>query len=375
MKSKIAIAILIVLGAFGGLAGIKIMQIRKLMAAGKTFAPPAESVSSAVAHQENWQQTLTAIGSVTAVQGVTVTPEIAGAVTEIKFEAGALVSKGDLLVRLDTSSEQAQLRSLDAQVELAKITLDRERNLRTDKMISQSELDTAESTLKQDQANADAVRATIEKKTIRAPFTGQVGLRLVNLGQYVDAGKPIVSLQKLAPVFVDFSLPQQELARLKPGMPVRVTTDAYTNRFEGSLSAINPDLDSSTRSVALEATFENPGELLRPGMFVRAEVLLPEEQNVLVIPATSVLSAPFGDSVYVIEPKEGNTNGKPELVLRQQFIRSGRARGDFLSVETGLKPGERVVSAGIFKLRNRMSVVEENELGPKTTLTPRPSDS
>ena len=243
-------------------------------------------------------------------------------------------------------------------------------------MVPQSELETAEATLKQTQGMADATRAIIQKKTILAPFAGRLGIRLVNLGQYLDAGKPIVSLQSLTPIYADFSLPQQELARLQTGMRVRVTTDTYPGRqFEGTLSAINPDLDAQTRSVGLQATFGNAEQLLRPGMFARVEVLLPEEQPVLVIPATAVLSAPYGDSVYVIESKMGKDSGKPELAVRQQFIRTGRAQGDFVSVESGLKPGERIVSAGIFKLRNGMSVIENNELSPKNDLAPHPSDS
>jgi membrane fusion protein (multidrug efflux system) len=306
---------------------------------------------------------------------VIVTPDIPGIAREIAFESGAVVTNGALLVRLDTSSEEAQLRALEAQEELARLNVARERNLRTQAMVSQSELDTAEATLKQSQGNADAIRAAIQKKTIRAPFAGRLGLRLVNLGQYLDTGKPIVSLQSLTPVYAEFSLPQQELARLKTGMKVRVTTDAYPGRqFDGALTAINPDLDQQTRSVGLQATFDNPEQLLRPGMFARVEVLLPEEQAVLVIPATSVLSAPYGDSVYVIEPKPGKEDGKPELAVRQQFIRTGRARGDFISVESGLKPGDRIVSAGIFKLRNGMSVIENNDLTPKSDVAPRPSD-
>jgi membrane fusion protein, multidrug efflux system len=376
MIRKISIAVFIVLVVLGALAGVKALQFKKLIAEGKSFTTPPESVSSAVAREEKWQGTLTAIGSVAAVQGVTVTPEIAGLVREIAFESGAVVSKGDLLVRLDTSTEEAQLQALEAQEELARLNLERNRSLRSQNMISQAELDTAEATLKQTRGNADAIRATIQKKTIRAPFAGRLGIRLVNLGQYLDTGKPIVSLQSLTPVYTDFSLPQQELARLKPGMKVRLTTDAYPGQqFEGALTAINPDLDQETRSVGLQATFKNPEQLLRPGMFARVEVLLPEERPVLAIPATSVLSAPYGDSVYVIESKPGKDNGKPELVVRQQFIRTGVARGDFVSVASGLKPGERIVSAGIFKLRNGMSVIENNGLAPKNDLAPRPSDS
>jgi membrane fusion protein, multidrug efflux system len=376
MIRKIAIAVVTVLLVLGGLAGVKALQFKKLMAAGKDYVAPPECVSAVVVREEKWQGTLTAIGSVAAAQGVTVTPEIAGIVREINFESGAIVAKGDLLVRLDTSSEDAQLRSLEAQNELARVNLTRERTLRTQNMVSQSELDTAEANLKQTQANADNVRATIEKKTIRAPFAGRLGIRLVNLGQYLEAGKPIVSLHSLTPVYADFSLPQQELARLKTGMVVRVTTDAYADQaFEGTLSAISPDLDQLTRSVGLRATLENAGQLLRPGMFVRVEVLLPEEQPVMAIPATAVLSATYGDSVYVIEPKAGKDNAKPGLVVRQQFVRTGRARGDFVSVESGLKPGDRIVNSGIFKLRNGMSVIENNDLVPKTDVAPRPSDT
>jgi membrane fusion protein (multidrug efflux system) len=376
MIRKISLAVFIVVLVLGGLAGVKALQIKKLMADGKSFAEPPESVSSALVREEKWQDTLTAIGSVMAVQGVTVSPEIPGIIREISFESGAVVSQGDLLVRLDTSLEEAQLRALRAQEELAQLNLTRERTLRSQNMVSQAELDAAESTLKQTQGNADAIRATIQKKTIRAPFAGRLGIRLVNLGQYMDTGKPIVSLQSLTPIYADFSLPQQELARLKTGMRVRVTTDTYPDRqFEGTLTAINPDLDQSTRSVGLQATFANPDQLLRPGMFARVEVLLPEEQPVLVIPATSVLSAPYGDSVYVIESKPGKDNGNAHLVVRQQFIRTDHARGDFVSVGSGLKVGERIVSAGIFKLRNGMAVTENNNLSPKNDAAPRPSDS
>jgi membrane fusion protein (multidrug efflux system) len=376
-KIAIVIAIVLVIAVIGGLAGVKGMQIGKLIEMGKSFAPPPESISSAVVSEETWQKTLEAIGSVTAVQGVTVTPEVAGSVAEIAFESGAVVAKGDLLIKLDVSSEEAQLRAVEAQVDLARVTLDRQRALAKDNMISQSDLDAAEATMKQNQANADAIRTVIAKKTIRAPFAGRLGIRQVNLGQYLDPGKPIVSLQSLAPVHVDFSLPQQELAQLKTGMPVRLSTDAYPDRtFEGVLTAINPDLDSSTRSVGLQATLENPEQLLRPGMFARVEVLLPDGQKVLAIPATSVLSAPFGDSVFVIEPASGtNSNSKAGLTVRQQFIRSGRARGDFISVESGLKAGEKLVKAGLFKLRNGMAVVENNQVAPKSEVAPHPSDS
>ena len=326
-----------------------------------------------MALEDKWPETLPTVGSISAVQGVRLTAEIPGTVSKIAFESGAVVNKGDLLVSLDTSTEEAQLRSLEAQLEWAQTNLARYVSLRTENTVSQSELDQAETDLKQKQANADAVRATIAKKVIRAPFAGSLGIRQVNEGQYLEAGKLIVSLQALSPVYGDFSLPQQELARLKPGLRVMVTTDTYPDKqFSGTLTALNPDLDALTRSIRLQATFTNAEQLLRPGMFARMEVVFPEEQSVLAIPATSVLSAPYGDSVFVIEP---STNSAGGLVVRQQIVRVGRLRGELISVTTGLKPGERVVTSGIFKLRNGMSVVVNNTLTPAADKKPNPSDS
>jgi membrane fusion protein (multidrug efflux system) len=374
MKLKVTLAIVVVLAALGGLGAVKALQIGTLIKAGQSFRPPPETISSAVARTEKWQATVGAVGSITTSQGVNVVAEIPGSVTEIAFESGAFVEKGALLVRLDTSSEEAQLRALEAQTDLARINAERARKLRAENTVSQSELDTAEATLKQAQANADNVRATIAKKTIRAPFAGRLGIRQVNLGEYVEAGKTtIVSLQALDTVYAEFSLPQQELARLKPGQPVHLTADTYPGKqFEGTLTSLNPDLDANTRAIRLQATFDNKEHLLRPGMFVRAEVLLPGEQDVLIIPTPSVLSAPYGDSVYVITQSTNATGG---LVARQQFIRTGRMRGDYVSVEAGLKEGDKVASSGLFKLRNGSSVVENNELTPKTEQAPKPGNS
>jgi membrane fusion protein (multidrug efflux system) len=369
MKSKIALAIGVVIAVIGVLAGIKFLQIKKLTAT--PYVPPPETISSASVHDEKWQDTFSAVGSITAVQGVTVTPELAGTISQIAFDSGAVVNKGDLLVKFDTSTEEAQLKAAQAQLEWTRVTVERTRSLRTNSTVSQSELDQTEAAWEQAKANADTIQATIDKKTIRAPFAGKLGIRQVDLGEYVDAGKPIVSLQALNPVYADFSLPQQDLSQLKTGMSVKVAVDTYTNKpFEGTLTAINPDLDTSTRNVRLQATLDNPDQLLRPGMFARIEVVLPSEENVLVVPATAILSAPYGDSVYVIEK---GTNG-PGQVVRQQFVRTGRTRGDFVTVESGLKTGERVVSAGLFKLRNGAAVTENNDLVPKATEKPKPSD-
>jgi membrane fusion protein (multidrug efflux system) len=372
MTKKVILAVVVVVAALGALAGIKVLQIKTLIAFGKSFVPPPETVSTAPAKEENWPESIATVGSITAVQGVHLTAEVAGIVKEITFESGAVVKQGDLLVSLDNLTEEAQLRALEAQMELAETNLKRFRLLRAENTVSQAELDQAETALKQVQANADAVRATIAKKVIRAPFAGRLGIRQINAGQYLEAGKLIVSLQALAPVYGDFSLPQQDLARLKTGLIVRATADAYPGQeFLGTLTALNPDLDVATRSMRLQATFTNEKQLLRPGMFARFEVLFPEAHTVLTVPATAVLSAPYGDSVYVVEPA---TNSAAGLVVRQQFVRVGRGRGDFVAVTSGLKPGDRVVTSGIFKLRNGMSVVENN-LTPTSEKKPNPSDS
>ncbi len=359
------------------LAGIKVMQIRKMMA--MKWPAEVETISSAVAENQKWQSTLSAVGSVSAEQGVMVAPEIAGTVSEIKFESGVSVHKGDLLLKMDTSSEDAQLRAAEAQTEWAKVSEERLQKLRADNTVSQSELDQAEAALKQAQANADTIRATIDKKTIRAPFDGRLGIRLVNVGEQLAAGKGIVSLQSVESVFVDFSLPQQDLSQLKTGLKVRATSDSYpSNNFEGELAAINPDLDMATRSVRVRAKFENAEQLLRPGMFVRAEVLLPEEKPVLAVPATAILRAPFGDSVFVIltAAQAGITNtASTNLVAQQKFVRTGIAKGDFISVESGLNAGDKVASSGIFKLRNGVNVQINNEDSPKPSLTPHPPNS
>lgn len=371
MIRKVLVGIAIVVAVCGGLATVKVMQIRTMLAAPK----PAqiETVSTAVVRQETWPDTLSAVGSVSAAQGVMVAPEIAGTISEIAFESGATVKQGDLLLRLDTSSEAAQLRAAEAQAQWAKLSVDRTRKLQSDKTVSQSELDQAEAASKQADANADNIRAIIRKKTIRAPFAGKLGIRLVNLGEQLDVGKGIVSLQSLSPVYVDFSLPQQDIARLQTALKVEAVADAYpTNQFSGEISAINPDLDAVTRSVRVRARFENADELLRSGMFVRVSVILPQENPVLVIPETAVLSAPYGDSVFVVNRDKDNATN---LIVQQTFVRTGRSRGDFLTIESGLKAGDRVATEGVFKLRNGTSIKENNALTPTASQTPNPPNS
>ncbi len=350
---------------------IKMTQFA-VMGAAQMHMPPqtvtADSVRKAV-----WQNSVSATGTLVAVQGVTVSAELGGKVVEIDFESGGRVNTGDLLVRIDVSAEEAQLRSAEAAAKLARINLNRNRNLRRNKTVSQADLDSAEANFKQANAQVDNMRAAIDKKTIRAPFAGQLGIRQVNLGQIVDKGTSVVSLQTIDPIYVDFSLPQQQFSVLAPETEVNLTTDAAPDEvFQGKIIAVNPEVDQMTRSVRVRATLDNKKELLRPGMFANVEVLLPTEQKVLSIPATAVLYAPYGDTVFVIDEVEDKANGKKQLVLRQQIIRLGGTKGDFVAVTEGLKEGEKIVTSGVFKLRPKMAVVIDNKLAPEAQLAPKP---
>ncbi|MGD8912198.1 MAG: efflux RND transporter periplasmic adaptor subunit [Candidatus Thiodiazotropha sp.] len=336
---------------------------------------PPETVTSDQVRSLRWPNRITATGSLVAVQGVTVTAELGGKIEEIAFESGDRVKKGDLLVRIDVSAEQAQLRSAEAAAKLARINLDRNRDLRANKTVSQADLDTAEANFKQATAQVDNVSATIAKKTLRAPFAGQLGLRQVNLGQVVEQGTPVVTLQTIDPIYVDFSLPQQQFSILATGTQVRVTTDAALETvFNGKIIAVNPEIDQMTRSVRVRAKLSNKDELLRPGMFAKVEIMLPDDDEVLAIPATAILYAPYGDTVFVVDEIENEASGKKQQVLRQQVVRLGDTQGDFVAVLSGLNKGEQVVTSGVFKLRPKMAVVVDNSLAPEAKLAPKPAN-
>ncbi len=352
---------------------IKMQQFQAM--AGMQMQMPPETVTATQVRSERWADTVTATGTLVAVQGVTVSAELGGKVSRIAFESGDRVKAGDLLVRLDTTAEEAQLRSAEAAAKLARINLDRNRDLRKNRTISQADLDTAEANFKQATAQVDNVRATIDKKTITAPFAGLLGLRQVNLGQIVEQGTPVVALQTLDPIYVDFSLPQQRYASLSVGSTVQITTDAAPGEvFEGRILAINPEIDTLTRSVRIRAVMANRGEHLRAGMFANVEVVLPREEDYLIIPATAVLYAPYGDTVFVIDTQKDETSGEEQQILRQQIVRLGRTRGDFVAVTEGLKAGEMVVTSGVFKLRPKSAVVIDNSLALDAKLDPNPAN-
>lgn len=360
----------------GIIGGIKFLQIRRMIDQSSKFTPPPEVVTTVQVRPDSWETVLVAVGSLAAVQGVTVAAELPGRVMRIAFEPGGRVKDGDLLVQQDTSSEEAQLRAAETEASLAKLNLDRYRELLAKDSIAQSTYDNTEAQFKKAIAQADNIRTIIAKKNIRAPFTGRLGVRLINLGQILKEGESIVSLQSLDPIFVNFLLPQQKLAHIQLDLPVRVTTDAMPGQvIEGKITTINPEVDSATRNIRIQATLANRQEHLRPGMFVNVAVVLPALDRVLAIPATAVLYAPYSNSVFVVDEKMDEKTGASGKVLRQQFVQLGVKRGDFVAVVSGLKEGETVVSTGVFKYRNGQAVKSDNTLAPGFKLAPVPDNT
>ena len=376
MKKKLFFTVLGLLLLAVGIGGIKALQIKKMIAQGKAMTFPPEVVTAAEAQKSSWELTLDSVGTLTAVQGVTMAAEMPGKVVRIAFEPGTKVQEGGLLIKQDSTTEEAQLRSAEAQIALAQNNFNRIEELYRRNAISRADFDNAEAQLKANKAQADAIRTAIAKKTIQAPFSGWLGIRLVNLGEILKEGTPIVSLQALNPIFVNFQLPQHHLGRIALGHVVRITSDALPRAaVEGRITAINPQVDSITRNISVQATLKNSDESLRPGMFVNVQVVLPEDNQVLAIPATAVLYAPYSDSVFVVVEKTDDQGGQPIKVVNQRFVRLGEKRGDFISVLSGLSEQDMVVTTGVFKLRNGQPVVIDNNLAPAFTLSPRPEDS
>lgn len=358
----------------GGLGFVKFRQIKAAMAAGASFTPPPEAVTTVVAKQEQWPATLGAIGSVVAVRGVTVAADLPGIVDKIEFESGNWVKEGDVLVRLDTRQERAQLAEAEAQVEWARVNYARVQELAKQGVIARQEADRTVADQKAAEAKVVEMQATIARKTIRAPFSGVLGIRQVNLGQYLSAGSPIVPLQSLDPIYVNFNLPQEAVARLKEGQSVAVALkDGSGARFTGRVTAIDSVVDPSTRNVQVQATFANRGGKLRPGMFVDSELALGSSQNVVTVPTSAIAYAPYGDSVFVVGEMKSQ-DGKSYKGVRQQFVKLGEQRGDKVAVLTGLKTGDEVVTSGAFKLRNGAAVQPNNAVQPSNSLQPQVED-
>jgi len=359
----------------GALGFVKFKQIQTAVGQAASFAPPPEAVTTITAVQEQWPDTLTAIGSVAAVQGVTVSADLPGTVDRIAFEAGRSVREGEVLALLDTRQEQAQLAAAEAQKELARLSFERMQGLLNEHVVSPAEFDRATADLRQTDARVGEIRATIDRKTIRAPFAGILGIRRVNLGQYLSAGDALVTLQSLSPIYVNFGVPQQAMAQVRAGRTVRVTvSDLAGVEFSGRITAIDSVVDESTRNVQAQATLANPNGTLRPGMFVQAEVVVGATSTHVSLPASAISYAPFGDSVFVVTDLK-DPGGKPYRGVRQQFVKVGGARGDQISILSGVKAGDEVVTSGVFKLRNGAAVQINNSVKPGNSRAPKPENS
>jgi membrane fusion protein (multidrug efflux system) len=363
------------LAIVAALGFVKVKQIQTMIAQGAAYQPPPEAVTTIVAAEERWPSTLSAIGTVAAVRGVTVSADLPGVVDRIAFDSGAAVHEGDVLAVLDTRQERAQLAAAEAQRDLSRVTYTRIEGLLDEHVVSRAEFDQATANERQARAHVGEISAAIDRKTIRAPFSGVLGLRRVNLGQYLSAGDALVTLQSLDPIYVNFGVPQQALADMRTGRVVRITSDGLGGgALEGRVTATDSVVDESTRNVQVQATVANRRGQLRPGMFVQTEVAVGVSSAVISLPASSISYAPYGNSVFVISDLK-DRNGKPYRGVRQQFVKLGGTRGDQIAVVSGLKPGEEVVTSGVFKLRNGAAVLVNNKIRPGNNPAPTPENS
>lgn len=367
MIKKFILAFVILGAIFGTIIFIKSKQF----SAAPPMVFPPETVTSAEAREMVWERTIPAVGSLRAQNGIEVAAEVPGIISAIHFDSGQEVSAGDILVELDISVEEAQLRAAEAAAELAQVNLERSRELREKKTIPQADLDAAVATAKETAANVESIRARIDQKTIRAPFDGRLGIRLVDLGEFLNTGQSIAQLQDLKPILLDFTLPQNRLSQVRTGLQVRISVDAWPGEaFLGEITAVDPEVDRTTRSFQLEASFPNSEDKLRGGMYASVEVILPEGETVVAIPSTAIYRQSYGNSVFAVVPAEEGSGQMAE----QRFVRTGSEKGDFTAVLEGVEIGESVVTAGLFKLSNGRSVVVDNSQAPEFSLNPDPEN-
>jgi membrane fusion protein (multidrug efflux system) len=375
MRTRMAVMILGMVVFVSGIGFVKFRQVQVAVAQAAAFQPPPEAVTTIVAQPEDWPETLSAIGTVAAVQGVVVGADLPGVVDKIGFESGRTVAAGDVLVELDMRQEEAQLAAAEAQRDLARQNLDRTRGLADEGILSRADYDRAAAEHKEADARVGEIRATIARKRIRAPFAGILGIRQVNRGQYLKAGDPIVPLQALHPIYVNFSVPQQEVGHLSAGHEVSVTSESAAGvEDRGRVTAVDSVIDEGTRNVEVQASLPNLEGRLRPGMFVRVLVALGDSRKLVSLPASAVSYAPYGDSVFIVGDMKG-PKGETYRGVRQEFVKLGGAQGDRVAVLSGVKPGDEVVTSGAFKLRNGAAVRVNNEVQPANDAAPRPEDN
>ena len=374
MAKRMVLMLVVVLALVAGLGFIKYRQIETAIAMGASFAPPPTSVTTVVANEATWPSNLTVVGTAAAIRGVTVSADLPGTVDKIHFESGQWVKEGDILVELDTRAEKAQLANVEAQRDLAKINYGRLEQLVKEGVTARSEYDNALAQQKATEAQVGEIRAAIARKTIRAPFSGGLGLRQVNLGQYLAAGNAIVSLQALNPIYVNFGVPQQVVSQMKPGRAVHVSNSGTGMAFDGRITALDSVVNESTRNIQIQATLGNPGNKLRPGMFVEVTLAQGKPRRVIPVPASAINYAPYGDSVFVLvdlKDKKGNTYRG----VRQQVVKIEGSQGDQVAITSGVNPGDEIVSSGVFRLRNNAPVTVNNKVQPENNPNPKPSDS
>jgi membrane fusion protein (multidrug efflux system) len=376
MAKRMIIVLLLMAGLIGGLGFIKYRQVESAIAAGASFSIPPTSVTTVVAKRETWPSTLSVIGTAAAIEGVTVGADLPGTVDKIHFESGQAVHEGDILVELDIRQEKAQLANIEAQRDLARIQYGRAAELSKAGVISKSEYDNAAAQQKATEAQVNDIKAAIARKTIHAPFTGLLGLRQISLGQYLAAGQAIVSLQSVNPIYVNFGVPQQDTPKMKIGRSVRVTsTDLPGIGFPGKITALDSVINEQTRNIQIQATLANPGGKLRPGQFLEVELALDQPRSVIPLPASAINYAPSGDSVFVVGDIKDEKTGKSYKGVRQQIVKIEGSRGDQVAIISGLNPGDEVVSAGAFRLRNAAPVEVNNSVQPSNSAKPNPEES
>ena len=369
---------------FGGVFAVKAMMSAGMNQFFDNMPQPAVAVSSAAAKEARWADVQDAVGTFNAINGTEVTTEAGGVIKSINFKAGERVKAGTVLATLNSANELATLRALETQAQLAVVQRNRWRELGKDKLVSEMEVEQRTADAAASVAQAEAQRALIAQKTIRAPFDGVLGIRRVSLGQYVAPGEPIVSLQALDPIYLDFSLPEQYLPRMREGTTVNASVDALPGQeFEGRVTAIAPQVDAATRNFTVQATFDNPAHELRPGTFAKVSFNLDAPERVVVIPQTAVSFNPYGNAVFVISKVkrgagEKDMQGQPltgdKLIVKQRFIKTGATRGDLIAVTDGLKVGEQVVTSGLLKLRNDAEVTVNNKVQPGAQARPEPEN-
>lgn len=375
MAKRMILMLGVMLVVLTTLGFVKFRQVQTAVQAAAGFQPPPEAVTSVVARQEQWPATMSVIGSMEAVHGVMVSADLPGTVARINFESGQPVREGEVLVELDTRQERAQLAALEAQRDLARVNYTRMQKLVDQGVISRMEYDQATASQKQTEANVGEIRATIERKTIRAPFSGILGIRKVNVGQYLAAGNAIVQLQSLNPIYVDFGVPQQTGAQVRTGSNVRVTAqDLAGKEFTGRVTALDSVVDEATRNLQVQATLSNPEGKLKPGMYVQVELKFGASRQAITLPASAISYAPYGDSVFVITDLK-DPKGQTYRGVRQQFVKIDGSRGDQVAIVSGVNAGDEVVSSGMFKLRNGAAVKVNNKVQPENNPAPKPQDS